>query len=188
MQINERIKRIREYRHMTQRELGVALGGSEKSATVRIGQYETGARSPKKDSAEALSRVLNCNYINFYDGSDLGKAERIMMDFFWLEESMSGSLYIFQLQKYNNKEDNRVAHGMFNDYHYDGVFPPVAMAFNYNLINDFMREWAIRFDELQNNIITRNEYFEWKINWPFTCDDGGRFEPSHKWRKEGEFK
>ena len=46
-----------------------------------------------------------------------------------------------------------------------------------------MREWAIRFQELADNEITREEYFEWKINWPFTCDDGGRFEPSIHWRK-----
>lgn len=77
-------------------------------------------------------------------------SERIMMDFFWLEETMSGSLYIFQLQRYNNKDDVRIAHGMlFNDYQYDGVFPPVALALNYNKINDFMREWAYHFNERQ---------------------------------------
>ena len=36
MQINERIKRIREYRNMTQKELGIALGSTEKSAAVRV--------------------------------------------------------------------------------------------------------------------------------------------------------
>ena len=36
MQINERIKCIREYRGMAQKELGLALGGTEKSADVRI--------------------------------------------------------------------------------------------------------------------------------------------------------
>jgi len=183
MQINERIKRVREYRKMTQKELGVALGGSERSATVRVGQYETGARIPKKESAIALSKVLQCNYINFYDGADLGNANRIMMNFFWLEELLGDSMYIFQLQKYNDKEDSRIAYGMFNDYQYDGVFPPVAIALNYNMINDFMREWAFRYQELRNKEISRDEYFEWKLNWPFTCDDGGRFEPSLNWRK-----
>ena len=72
---------------------------------------------------------------------------------------------------------------MYNDYQYGGVFPPIAIALNYNQINDFMREWAIRFQELSDKAITREEYFEWKINWPFTCDDGGRFEPSINWRK-----
>ena len=182
MQISERIKKVREYRNIKQKDLGVAIGFPATSAAVRIAQYENGSRMPKKETAIAISKILQCNYINFYDGVDLSEAERIMMDFFWLEESMSGSLYIFQLQKYNDKEDDRIAHGMFNDYQYDGVFPPIAMAFNYNKINDFMREWAIHFQERQRKEITDAEYLEWKLNWPFTCDDGGRFEPSYKWR------
>lgn len=109
-----------------------------------------------------------------------------MMDFFWLEESVSGSIYIFQLQKYNDNADNRIAYGMHNDYQYDGVYPPVAVALNYNMVNDFMREWAMRFQELINKDITHSEYFEWKINWPFTSDDGSRFEPSINWRKAKE--
>ena len=44
-------------------------------------------------------------------------------------------------------------------------------------------KWAIHYKELKKKEITRDEYFEWKINWPFTYDDGGRFEPSIKWRK-----
>lgn len=182
MQINERIKCIREYRGMTQKELGLALGGTEKSAAVRIGQYETGARIPKLDSAKALANILHCNYINLYNGNELSKAERIMMDFFWLEEMVGDSICVFQLQKYNDMADPRMAHGMYNDCQYDGIFPPVAIALNYNQINDFMREWAIRFQELKKKDITREEYFEWKINWPYTCDDGGRFEPSIQWK------
>lgn len=29
------------------------------------------------------------------------------------------------------------------------AFPPVALAFNHSLINDFMREWAYHFDKRQ---------------------------------------
>lgn len=149
MQINERIKCIREYRGMTQKELGLALGGTEKSADVRIWQYETGTRIPKLDSAKALANILHCNYINLYNGNELGKAERIMMDFFWLEEMIGDSICVFQLQKYNDMADPRMVHGMYNDCQHDGIFPPVAIALNYNQINDFMREWAIRFQKLK---------------------------------------
>ena len=31
-------------------------------------------------------------------------------------------------------------------------------------------------DELKSGVITRDEYFEWKINWPYTCDDCGKTE------------
>ena len=37
-------------------------------------------------------------------------------------------------------------------------------------------------DELKSGEITRDEYFEWKINWPYTCDDCEKFEPKKQWR------
>ena len=37
-------------------------------------------------------------------------------------------------------------------------------------------------DELKSGEITRDEYFEWKINWPYTCDDCGKFEPKKQCR------
>ena len=32
--------------------------------------------------------------------------------------------------------------------------------------------------------ITREEYLEWKLNWPQTADDCGKHTPSKQWRKE----
>ena len=57
------------------------------------------------------------------------------------------------------------------------------MWFNGGMINDFMREWLIRMDEKRAGQITKDEYFEWKLNWPDTCDDCGRHEPTKRWRK-----
>ena len=31
--------------------------------------------------------------------------------------------------------------------------------------------------------ITREEYQEWKLNWPQTADDCGKFTPARQWRK-----
>jgi len=45
-----------------------------------------------------------------------------------------------------------------------------------------MCKWAYHFDERQKGKISTEEYFEQKLNLPFTCDDGGRFEPSIQWR------
>lgn len=182
--IGERLKMIREFRGITQKSLGVALSFPDNSAAVRIAQYENGTRIPKNETADAISKILKCNPKNFYENAHLGQAERIVLDLFWLEESVAGSLYIFELKKYNDREDRRIAHGMYNDAQYDGVFPPTAIALNYNMVNDFLREWAVRFNELNEKKITRNEYFEWKINWPASCDDGGRFEPSYNWRNK----
>ena len=48
MILGERIKRIRTFRGLTQRELGLKLGYEERNADVRIAQYESGYRVPKK--------------------------------------------------------------------------------------------------------------------------------------------
>lgn len=106
-----------------------------------------------------------------------------MFDLFWMKEDTANSLYVFQLEKYTDNNDNRIIYGKYNDFNYGNIFPPVALAFNYSLVNDFMREWAYHFNERQKKEITADEYFEWKLNWPFTYDDGGRFEPSIIWRK-----
>ena len=47
-----------------------------------------------------------------------------------------------------------------------------------------MKEWVLRKEELKSGKITRDEYFEWKINWPQTCDGCGKFEPKRHWKKE----
>ena len=67
-------------------------------------------------------------------------------------------------------------------------FPNVSfgMWFNYGILNNFLKEWTLRKEELKSGKITRDEYFEWKINWPQTCDDCGKREPSKQWRCSNE--
>lgn len=58
MAIGERIRFLRNLRGMTQRHLGMAVGFSEKTADVRIAQYETGTRTPKAEGIAALAQAL----------------------------------------------------------------------------------------------------------------------------------
>ena len=88
MVLGERIKRIRTFRDLTQRELGLKLGYEERNADVRIAQYESGYRVPKKDTLMEIAKILNVNYINFITESP-GCAEDIMQTFFWLDEEKS---------------------------------------------------------------------------------------------------
>ena len=50
---------FRLLRGMTQKYLGMTLGFPEKSADVRLAQYETGSRTPKADLTAALAEVLD---------------------------------------------------------------------------------------------------------------------------------
>ena len=49
MAIGERIHFFRILRGMTQKYLGTIVGFPERSADVRLAQYETGTRKPKTD-------------------------------------------------------------------------------------------------------------------------------------------
>ena len=59
MAIGERINFFRNLRGMTQKYLGVRVGFPEKSADVRLAQYETGTRTPKADMTAALANILD---------------------------------------------------------------------------------------------------------------------------------
>ena len=59
MAIGERIQFFRKLRGMTQKYLGTQVGFPEKSADVRLAQYETGTRTPKADMTAALANILD---------------------------------------------------------------------------------------------------------------------------------
>ena len=59
MAIGERISFFRNMRGMTQKYLGMQVGFPEKSADVRLAQYETGTRTPKADMTAALADTLD---------------------------------------------------------------------------------------------------------------------------------
>ena len=58
MAVGERIRFIRNLRGMTQKILGLAIGFPEKTADVRLAQYESGTRTPKEDITLALANAL----------------------------------------------------------------------------------------------------------------------------------
>ena len=61
MAIGERIHFFRTMQGMTQKYLGMLLGFPEKSADVRLAQYETGARTPKADLTALLANALGAS-------------------------------------------------------------------------------------------------------------------------------
>ena len=156
MTIGERIKKIRVFRKMTMDELGGALGFEGKNMSVRISQYETGARIP-------------------------GAAEDIIETLFWLEESATslpargkGTRFpeytapgnLIHLTAMTPAKSSEAARPTYNEDDYDSTGSPVALTFEYGLVNDFLSEWCEMKTKLNNGEISPNEYFEWKITWP----------------------
>ena len=62
MAIGERIHFFRTMRGMTQKYLGMLLGFPERSADVRLAQYETGARTPKAALTASLANALGVSH------------------------------------------------------------------------------------------------------------------------------
>ena len=54
MAIGERIRFFRNLRGMTQKYLGQVVGFPEKTADIRMAQYESGSRTPKAELTESL--------------------------------------------------------------------------------------------------------------------------------------
>ena len=59
MAIAERINYFRNKCGMTMKYLGQKLGYAEKSADVRVAQYEAGTRKPKEDTVRALAEIFD---------------------------------------------------------------------------------------------------------------------------------
>ncbi len=66
MVLGERIKRIRTFRGLTQRELGLKLGYEERNADVRIAQYESGYRVPKNNTLNGNGKDIERQLYSFY--------------------------------------------------------------------------------------------------------------------------
>lgn len=190
MTVGEKIKTIRTFRGMTQRELGLAVGFPEKNADNRIAQYETDYRVPRKEMLDKIAFALHANCLNFYSIYErAGAAEDIMRTLFWLEESNMGRVQLVQTTPNTlpEKHDDRLRAIEDTTFHYNPsddwpVCPPVAIYFDC-IVDSFMREWLVRQQEYRAGEITKEEYFEWKLNWPDTCDDLGKATPNIQWRK-----
>lgn len=179
MTIGEKIKKIRIFRNITQKELGVALGFSNSTADARIAQYESNYRVPKEDVINKIAEILDVAKETFADFTT-GSASDFMEMFFWIEETSPNIIDLFPLQ---SESGDAPISGRYGSQSYVGARNPIGIVINYNLVNEFLAEWMLRRQELNNNTITKDEYFEWKIQWPYSCDSCGKHKPTKEWKK-----
>lgn len=156
MAIGNKIKRIRNLRGLTQKEFGRLIGFDEKTADVRVAQYESGTRTPKADLLCKMAEILDVN-ICYLSEPSLYSAEEIMFTLFELDDNYPVRI----LDTPNEKH---------------------SVCFDSVLMDGFLAEWQTRKQELADGIITPEEYLEWKMNFPKTADDCGKHEPSKKWK------
>ena len=166
MNIGEKIKRIRQHRRMTQKELGELVDLSAN----RIAQYEMGYRVPKKPLLNQIAGALRVSPLALSDGGN-GPANDILEQLFWLDEEQPGVIKLVPTERGTaryNANPNLALHYDDNDN-----WPPrspVAMWFDDTILDDFLKDWAAVQKKLYAGEITQAEYFEWKIMWP-DCDN-----------------
>lgn len=132
MAVGDRIKRARNLRGMTQKELGIAIGFEEKSADIRIAQYESNTRTPKEELLRKIAEVLDVNYRSLYEPT-LYAAEDVMYTLFELDEHYPGT----RLYEVTDTTDPD-----FPEKH-------MAVSFRYRLLDEFLKEWQLRKKQLR---------------------------------------
>ena len=167
MAVGDRIKRVRNFRGMTMKELGMAVGFDEKSADVRIAQYENNSRKPKEELMRKIAAALDVS-VAYLEDPTMNDAEGILHALFELDDQYP---WMHLVETVDNTDA-------------DLPHKRVAVCFDYNILDSFMAEWMLRKQQLRRREITREEYQEWKLNWPSTADDCGKFKPKKAWIKE----
>lgn len=153
MSIGDRIKKARVFRGMTQKELGIAVGFNEKNADVRIAQYESNTRRPKDNLLYKMADVLDVGFFALYEPRQYN-AESIMYSLF----DQGNDPMRVQLEEVLTT---------------DGLQRPqkrIAIIYNYDHMDEYLREWKLRREQVLNHTITVEEYTEWVVNWPDTSD------------------
>ena len=155
MAIGERIHFFRIMRGMTQKYLGMALGFPEKSADVRLAQYETGTRTPKADVTEALAQVLDVSP-KALDVPDIDSYIGLMHTLFTLEDRYGLEVC----------ESNGEAHLRVN----------IRKGRDADQLSQMLEAWKEQSAKLAAGEISREEYDRWRYHYP-------DFDTSGQWHK-----
>ena len=155
MAIGERIRFFRNMKGITQKYLGMVVGFPERSADVRMAQYETGSRTPKADLTKTLA--------DFFDISpdaltvpDIDTDIGLMHTLFALEDirgltigEIDGEVCL-RLDKSKGK--------------------------TYANMLDMLSAWAEQAKKLEAGEITREDYDRWRYNYP-------KYDTTLRWAK-----
>ena len=96
MKLGARIRKIRMFRNITQKELGRRLGYGESSADVRIAQCESGQRTPKQETLIRIAEILEVDVRNFLSPG-IATMDELMETLFWMDEENRGLFHLFLL-------------------------------------------------------------------------------------------
>lgn len=145
MAIGERIRFIRNLRGITQKNLGMAVGFDEKTADIRIAQYESGTRTPKENLTNAIADTLKVSP-QALDVPNIESYVGLMHTLFTLED-----LYGLRI----NSIDGELCLTLdkFKGNTYLSMF-------------EMFSSWQQEAEKLKTEEITKEDYDNWRYNYP----------------------
>ena len=145
MAIGERIRFIRNLRGMTQKYLGTLVGFPEKTADIRMAQYEAGTRTPKEDLTKTLAAALDVSPLAL-NVPDIDSRFGIMHTLFALEDRYGLTIEIrdgemlFRIDPRRSKEAAE--------------------------LSEQASAWAVVAEKYRAGEITKDEYDRWRYCYP----------------------
>lgn len=149
MAIGERIRFIRNLKGMTQKYLGIKAGFDEKTADIRMAQYESGTRTPKSDMTSSIAGVLDVSPLAL-SVPDIDSEQGLLHTLFALED-----LYGIKPELADNK--------IFLTL--DSSKPTTNLS-----IFGMLKEWAEQAQKYKLGKISKDEYDDWRYNFPNGVD------------------
>ena len=145
MAVGERIRKFRNMIGMTQQELGTKLGFSEKSAVIRVGQYENENRKPKQDMINNMAYIFDVASESI-TVPDIDNYIGLMHTLFALEDRYGLTVTMLDGQICLKQDINHS---------------------NYNRsLADDLQSWYDKKSKLTSGSILASEYDHWRYNFP----------------------
>lgn len=155
MAIGERIHFFRLLRGITQKYLGTIVGFPERSADVRLAQYETGTRKPKAELTAALAQALDVSP-HALDVPDIDSYVGLMHTLFTLED-----LYGLTVSEADEEICLKVDTSKGKDAHE---------------LRKMLYAWKEQADKLSSEEISKDKYDQWRYHYP-------KFDTAQVWAK-----
>ena len=147
MAIGERICFFRNLLGMTQKYLGQVVGFPEKTADIRMAQYESGSRSPKAELTETLAGALGVSPLAL-SVPDIDSYLGLMHNTLFSLENRYG----LTVENGESGVSLRVA--------------PPRKGRDAAALSEMLSAWAEQAEKYRNGEISREDYDRWRYNYP----------------------
>lgn len=145
MAIGERIRFFWNLRGMTQKYLGIQVGFPEKTADIRMAQYESGSRTPKADLTNKLAEIFGISP-QALSVPDIDSYIGLLHTLFTLEDRYGLTI---------EETENGIS-----------MYADPKKGTDAAELSEMLNAWAEQSEKYHNGEINRDDYDKWRYNYP----------------------